>query len=199
MDFKKLYFIIKKNLKFILIFTAAIIIVVEVFSWYFSGGYDVSVSLYVFSKVSQPTQDYQYDGYYSVKAADEFGNTVAQWTKSSEIISAIYKKAGLSVPAKPLSVFSKIIKAQKMAPQYVETKFWVAKPEDAGKIAKALGSVLQEKADLASQYSGNVVFTIVGGEPMVIKNQANFLFNGLIALIGGFLLAVFVVLLREAD
>ena len=59
--------------------------------------------------------------------------------------------------------------------------------------------MLQGKADQASKYSGNAVFTIIAGEPIIAKNQANFIFDGLIALIIGFLLATFIALLKEND
>lgn len=199
MDFKKLYLIIKGNIKFISIFTIFVLIAVLLFSWWTSGGYDVSVSLSVFSKVIQQTPDYQYDGYYSVKAANEFADTVSQWTKSPEIINSIYKKAGVDFQGKSLRSFSGIFKAQKMAPQYIEIRFRVQKTEDALRITKALADVLQEKAELSSNFSGNVVFTIIGGQPITAPNQPNFIFNGLLAIIGGLLLSLLAVLLKEND
>jgi len=196
MDFKKLYLIIKKNFKFLLIFTGIIIILVEAFFIWQSRGYSVSLSLSVFSKVSQPTQDYQFDGYWSVKAADGFSDTVSQWSESPEVINSVYQKAGVS-PVK--SIFSGPIKAQKMAPQYVAVEFLASGPSEGGKVARALVAVLQEKAGLASENSGNVVFTILGGEPVITKNQANFILDGLIALIGGWILGILFLLLKEDD
>ena len=86
-----------------------------------------------------------------------------------------------------------------MAPQYVAAEFQIDESGDGGKIAKALVSVLQEKAELASKNSGNVVFTIIGGEPIVVKNQANFILDGLLALVGGAILGILLVLLKEDD
>jgi capsular polysaccharide biosynthesis protein len=117
MDFKKLYKIIKKNLKFILIFTGIIIILVEAFFVWQSKGYNVSLALSVFSKVSQPSQAYQFDDYLSVKAADAFSDTVSQWVQSPEVINSVYQRAGIS-PVK--SLFSGALKAQKMAPQNLQ-------------------------------------------------------------------------------
>lgn len=196
MDFKKLYSIIKKNLKFLLIFIGIIIILVEAFFLWQSRGYNVSLSLSVFSKVSQPTQDYQFDGYWSIKAADGFSDTVSQWVQSPEVINAVYQKAGVA-PVK--SLLGRPLKAQKMASQYVATEFLVNQPQDAAKISKALISVLQEKTEVANKYSGNVIFTILGGEPIISKNQANFILYGVLALICGGILGIFIVLLKEDD
>lgn len=196
MDFKKLYLVIKKNFKFLLIFTFVMIILVEAFFIWQSRGYSVSLALSVYSKVSQPTQDYQYDGYWSVKAADEFSNTVSQWVESPEVVNSAYQKAGVS-PTK--SLLAKPLKAQKMAPQYVAVKFLVSEPGNGGKISQALVSVLQEKAETASDNSGDVVFTIIGGESVVNKNEANFILNGLLALIGGAILGILFLLLKEDD
>jgi len=196
MDFKKLYKIIKKNFKFLLIFTGIIIILVEAFFVWQSRGYNVSLALSVYSKVSQPSQAYQFDDYLSVKAADAFSDTVSQWVQSPEVINAVYQRAGVS-PVK--SLFSGVIKAQKMAPQYVAAEFMVSESGDGAKIAKILVSVLQEKTELANKYSGNAVFTVVGGEPIVSKNQANFILYGVLALICGGILGISIALLKEDD
>jgi len=199
MDFKNFYKIIKDNIKFIAIFTAAIVILAEFFSWYISGGYDISLSLSVFTKGGQTAKDYEFDGYFSVKAANEFADTVAQWTKSPEVINDIYKKAGVSAPAKALKSFYQKIEAQKMSPQYVEVKFNSDTAQDGTKIAKAIGSVFTEKAEQASKLSGDVVFSVVSGEPVIVKNQGDFVLNGIIAFLAGFLLAILIVLLKEND
>jgi len=196
MDFKQFFATIRKNLKFILVLAAMVVLFVEAFFVYTGGGYDASLSLFVYSKVSQNTADYQYDGYYSVKAADEFGNTVSQWVASPEIVKAIYSQAGIALP-QGLSSFYRVIKAQKMAPQYIDVRFNVAKEADADKIAMALANVFAAKAEQASKLSGSVVFSVVAGEPVVKKNQPNFLPNGILAFIGGFLLSILLVLLKE--
>jgi len=202
MKFREFYLIIRQNIKFIAVFSITVIILVEAASWYASGGYEVSLALSVFSKTTpvtppsaQSVQDYQFDGYWSVKAADAFADTVSQWFKNPEVVSLIFAKAGVSAKSR---LVSSAISAQKMAPQYVEVEFGVVNSVDAGRIAKAAGDVLQGKAEMASKYSG-AVFTIVAGEPVVAKNQASFIFNGLIALIGGFLITIFIVLLKEND
>jgi len=193
MDFKNFYKIIQKNLKFILIFTAIVIAAILVFSWILSGGYNVSLAILVASRVeNQTSADYQYSGYYSVKAADEFGNTISQLVKSPEIVIAVFQKAR---QAQSISSF----KAQKMAPQYVEIKFIAHTQEQGRKISEALVSVLGEKVAKLNALSGNVIFSISGGEPIIFKNQQNYVFNGFIGLIGGVLLAMFVVLLKDDE
>ncbi|MFH0852648.1 MAG: hypothetical protein V1845_03530 [bacterium] len=199
MDFKNFYKIIKDNIKFIAIFTAIVLIIVELFSWYISGGYDVSLSLSVFTKGGQAAKDYEFDGYFSVKAANEFADTVAQWTKSPAVINDIYRKAGVSPPAEALKSFYQKIGAQKMSPQYVEIKFNSDTAQDGTKIAKAIGGVFTEKAEQASKLSGDVVFSVVSSEPVITKNQGSFISGGIIALVAGFLLAIFIILLKEND
>lgn len=192
MDFKNFYKIIQKNLKFILIFTIIIIVVVLVFSWILSGGYKISIALLVASKVEGQTgNDYQYSGYYSVKAADEFGNTISQLVKSPEIINAVFQRAQTQS--------RNIFKAQKMAPQYVEVKFVSYTKDQGRKISEALISVLDKKVDKLNLLSGNVVFSISAGEPIIGPNQQNFILNSLVALVGGFLLSIFIILLKEDD
>jgi len=197
MDFKILFSIIKKNFKFIAVFTGIVILAALIYSWRASGGYNVSVSVSVYSKVNQPTQEYQYDGYYSIKAADEFSNTVSQWFKSREVVNAINKKAGADSSGGYLRLLFSALKVQKLAPQFLEADFKVANPADGAKIAKAMDFVLQERAGQASKFSGNAVFTVIAGEPITTRNQADYIFNSIIAFIGGFLLGIFIVLLKQ--
>jgi capsular polysaccharide biosynthesis protein len=196
MDFKKLYLVIKKNFKFLLIFTGIVIILVEAFFAWQSRGYSVSLALSVFSKVSQPSQGYQFDDYLSVKAADAYSDTVSQWVASPEVINSVYQKAAVA-PTK--SLLGQPLKAQKMAANYVSVEFLVSEQGDGKKIADALISTLQAKTEQANKYSGNAVFTIIGGEPVVSANQANFILDGLIALISGAILGIFITLLKEDD
>lgn len=188
----------KKNLRFISLLTILIIVAVLFFSWLASGGFSVSFSLLIGARVNQQSSDYQYDGYYAIKATNEFGDTVAQWVKSPEVLNSTYKKAAAQRPKGIMSFFGSL-GAQKMAPQYVEVKFRTVNLEDGKKIVDALVSVLQGKAEMASSISGNIIFTILGGEPIITKNQANFLFNGLVALIGGLIVSFFIVLLKENE
>jgi capsular polysaccharide biosynthesis protein len=198
MNFSNFISLLKKNLKFILIFTAVVLFLVEFVAWKMSGGYDVSVSLFVFSEANQSGEN-RCDGYYSIKAADEFSDSVSQWLKSPQIVSDIYKKADFQMPEISLAAYSKIIKAQKMAPQFVEVKFKAADPEKGGKLAAAAAEVLQEKARLAGEFSGDAIFTISGGQPVVVKNGADYLRNGLLALVGGILLSIFLILFKEDE
>ncbi|MDD5590022.1 MAG: hypothetical protein PHQ47_02515 [Candidatus Portnoybacteria bacterium] len=198
MNFSNFASVIKKNLKFILIFIAVVLAGIELISWKMSGGYDVSVSLFIFSEVNQ-TAENRCDGYYSIKAADEFSNSVAQWIKSPEIVTEIYKKANFQLPDVSLAAYSKMIKAQKMAPQFVEAKFRAADPEKGERLAGALAQVLQDKAKFAGEFSGDAVFTVSGGQPVIVKNQADYLRNGFLALIGGILFSIFLILFKEDE
>ena len=203
---KKFYLLLKKNLNFILIFTVVVILIIEGFFWYTSGGYDASLSLFIFSKADAPAAATsaaaiagdQFDGYWSIKAADGFSDTVVQWTKSPEIVNAVYQKAGVMPPKNSLQAFYRSIHAQKMAPQYVDVKFNFLEKEQGQKMAKALAEILQQKAELASKYSGGT-FTILSNDAVIAKNQANFLLDGILALIGGVLISILIVLLKEAE
>ncbi|MBI4709100.1 MAG: hypothetical protein HY764_02790 [Candidatus Portnoybacteria bacterium] len=198
MDFKKLFFIIKKSSAFIIIFTILVIIAVLGFSWLRSGGYNVSLAISVFSKSSQATADYQYDGYYSIKAANDFCDTLSQWIKSPEVTNSVYKEADIGENNNSWRKIPKALQAKKMAPQYIEVNFKVSKADDASKISRALDSVLKEKTENASRFS-DTTFTIIVGEPIISKNQANFIFNGFIAFVGGAFVAITLVLFKEND
>jgi len=78
--------------------------------------FDVSLSLSVAPQEREQTQDYQYDGYYALQAADIFSDTVASFFQSPENVVEIYKKAELPLPSEDFKILKKIFTAKKIAP-----------------------------------------------------------------------------------
>lgn len=189
--------IIKKHYKLILIITILIGVSSFVFTLKRPVIYDTSLSLFITRTTTQATQDYKYDGYYAIKAAELFSDTVRQWLQSPEVVIEIYKKAGIDLELESLRKLGKILKVYKMSPQYVEVRFKAEEKEKVQKISSVIPSVLQSKAQQLAWSSGDLAFYIRATSPVIIENKPKPLFNGLIGLISGFVLGIFVVFFRE--
>lgn len=189
--------IIKKHYKLILIITILVGASSFVFTLKRPVVYDTSLSLFITRTTTQATQDYKYDGYYAIKAAELFSDTVRQWLQSPEVVIEIYKKAGIDLELESLRKLGKILKVYKMSPQYVEVRFKAEEKEKVQKISSVIPSVLQSKAQQLAWSSGDLAFYIRATSPVIIENKPKPLFNGLIGLISGFVLGIFVVFFRE--
>jgi len=190
--------LIKKNWQLILIFVLLLICLTAILSYNWPIKYDVSESLIVTRSSIQQTSDYQYDGYYSIKATDEFSNSIKEWLKSPEIVISIYKKAKIDPNFNSFNQMRNVFEANKMAPQHIEVNFSTKNVDEAKKISEVMDDVLQEKANLVSEISWQgISFSIVGGDPVIIKNKQDIFLNSLIALAAGLVLAIFIVYVKE--
>jgi len=189
--------IIKKHYKLILIITILVGASSFIFTLKRPVVYDTSLSLFIARTTSESTQDYKYDGYYAIKAAELFSDTVKQWLESPEVVIEIYKKAGIDLEIESLRKLGKKLKAYKMSPQYVEVRFKAEEREKAQKISSVISSVLQSRAQQLTWNSGDLAFYIRAISPVIVANIPKPLFNSLIGLISGFVLGIFVVFFKE--
>ncbi len=192
MELKQYLKIIKKHYKLILIITILVGASSFIFTLKRPVVYDTSLSLFITRTTTQATQDYKYDGYYAIKAAELFSDTVKQWLESPEVVIEIYKKAGIDLELESLKKLRKKLKAYKMSSQYVEVRFKAEEKEKAQKISGVIPSVLQSRAQQLTWSSRDLAFYIRATSPVIVANIPKPLFNGLIGLVSGFVLGVFV-------
>lgn len=185
--------IIKKHYLLILVITILVGVSSFVFTLKRPVVYNTSLSLFITRSTSESTQDYKYDGYYAIKAAELFSDTVKQWLESPEVVLEIYKKAEVDLEIESLKKLAKIFKAYKMSPQYVEVRFKAKEKEKAQKISSVIPSVLQNKVQQLTWNSRDLAFYIRAANPVIVENRPKPLFNGLIGLVSGFVLGIFVV------
>ncbi len=197
MELKDYLKIIKKRYLLILVVTILVGASAFVFTFRRSVVYETSLSLLITRSTSQVTQDYKYDGYYAIKAAELFSDTVKQWLESPEVVVEIYKRAEIDLGLESLRKLRKKFKAYKMSSQYVEVRFKASQKEEAQKISGVIPSVLQSRAQQLTWDSKDLSFYIKAASPVIVENKPKPLFNGLIGLISGFVLGIFVVFFKE--
>jgi len=196
MDFKKIIFYLGK-FKFILAFAVLVALAAGLFGWWGGTKYSVSLSLTINRYGNQPSQDYRYDNYYALKAANEFGDTVTGWFKTPEMTQAIFKKAGLNSWPQNLNTLSRRFSAAKISPNLVEVRFGAQSESEAKTLADAVGRVVAEKTNLIGNSSGqNISFSATAGEPVIIKNIGLIWWNILAGLLVGLAVGIFVKLAR---
>ena len=198
MELKQYLKIIKQNAKLVLIIAVLTALFSFVFSVIQPVKYETSLSLLISKNKTQQTDDFKYDGYYALQASEIIADSIQQWVKSPEIVSAVYQKARIDSDFKNIKGYTKKFTAKKMSSQYVEVKFSAITKEDAEKISRAVVEVINNKVEALEKNSeGEVAFFIESGEPIIIKNKPDLLFNLFIGFISGLVLGVFAVFGRE--
>lgn len=195
MELKEYISIFKRETKVISSSILLVLVFVLILSGLKEVYFDNDMLLLISRSGAQNTPDYKYDGYYAVQASDIFADNVSQWLGSASVANEIYTRAKTQNEVKSLKDFSKIFKADKLSSQYVRVRYQTKDRETALSLAHAMTDVLQEKADMLSQSSTEQIgFKVIYSDPLSIETKSNLLLNGVLAVIGGLFLGVFVAL-----
>lgn len=195
MELKEYIGIFKKEKKVISGTILSVLVFVLILSGLKGAYYDNDMLLLISRSGTQNTPDYKYDGYYAVQASDIFSDNVSQWLGSASIANEIYTRAKAESEMRSLKDFSKVFKADKLSSQYVRVRYQTSSREAAIKLAHAMADVLQEKADLLSKSSVEQIgFKVIYSDPLSVESKSDLLFNGILAVIGGLFLGIFMAL-----
>ncbi|MDD5344537.1 MAG: hypothetical protein PHW12_08970 [Smithella sp.] len=195
MELKQYIAIFKKEKNIISGTILLVLILTLIFSGLKGVYFDNDMLLLISRSGTQNTPDYKYDGYYAVQASDIFADNVSQWLTSATVASEIYTRAKAESEMKSLRDFSKVFKADKLSSQYVRVRYQTNTKETATNLAHAMTDVLQEKADLLSQFSTeHIGFKVIYSDPLSVESKPDYLLNGLLAIVGGLFLGLFAAL-----
>lgn len=197
MEFKDYLKIIKREKSPVIALTLLIGLAALIFTAIRPTVYDTSLSLSVVQTTSQQTEDYKYDQYYTIQAAEFFANTIEQWLKSPEVVVSIFQKAGVNLPIENLRKLTNKFKADKMASQYVEVRFKARNKPEADRISTSTISVLQDKIRLLNQADQVPAFSVVGAQPVIVENKPNVLLNTVLGLIVGLFIGISLAFFKE--
>lgn len=158
----------------------------------------VSISFAINRTNREATDQYQYDGYYALQAADLFAQTVVSWFNTPSVLREVYEQAKLDPEIKSLSSLPSRFSVRKYSAQNIVVKLTERTPERADKLASALKQVMEDKANrLNKTADGKSIFEIVGGTAVTAPVRPNLLLMVGIATVLSFALALFVAATRH--
>lgn len=91
--------------------------------------------------------EYRFDGYYALQATDLFSATLARWVATPEVIVAAHKAAGLELATSDPRAISRIVRAEKTAPQLVEITVRNKDADKASALVQGLQAVMDKNID----------------------------------------------------
>jgi len=196
MDLKEYLAIIKKQQKtfgFVIFLVVAIILIYFLFR---PVSYSTSLTINITRLGQQRTYYYQYDDFYRLQADEKFAETLVEWLKSPRTVSDIYSEAGLNLQAMSSRKLSKIFRAQKLSPQLVAISYGSTNEEIAKNISSAISKKLTENTNSLNQdQKEDTWFKIIAHDPVIVRDDFNWIFVLGVALILGIFLAFWTVLI----
>ena len=132
----------------------------------------VSVDITIPVPSRSATDNYEYDGYYALQAADLFSGTIVGWFKSPDFVARIYKKANVPLVTKSIRSLEKVFLVKKVSGQFITVKFSVKDEQQANDIGKAISDNIKERVEqINTNGNRSLVFSVLVGKPLVVLDQ----------------------------
>lgn len=159
---------------------------------------ETSVAIAIAREGKQETQDYKYDGFYSLQASELFADTVVSWFLSPEIVNSIYDGAGIDLGDKTLRELSRVFDAEKMASQNVLIKFTASNSNEASQVVDSMKTILSERTQILNKAnSEDAKFTVIIKDPITVSHKVKIWVVTLISIVVSFFVSLFIAFLFE--
>ncbi|MEX0650156.1 MAG: hypothetical protein WD200_04080 [Candidatus Andersenbacteria bacterium] len=109
--------------------------------------YQVHFSYIVSLSEREAPQEYTFDGYYALQATDLFAATLAKWAQTPEVIVAAFESAQVPLQTEDPHQVSRIVRAEKTAPQLVQVTVSDATEARTRAVANSLQQVMQQNIE----------------------------------------------------
>lgn len=136
---------------------------------------------------------YLYDNYYNVQSSALFSQIVTTWFESPSLVTEVYQKAGIEVPAVSQKKLAKTFKAIREEPATINVSITGTNKDELEKLIAAAADVLQEKTNSLST-SGEAFYDLAKFKPVVSDNSPNLILNTIIGLFTGLFLGLILTL-----
>lgn len=158
---------------------------------------DTSVALQVNRINKQQTQYYD-DSYFGIQASDLFSQTVISWFLTPSVLKEIYDLAEVEPNITSLEGLAKRFSTKKYSPQNIVVRFRERDEATAKKLADAMVTVVQERAQKINTTADNkALFEITAGQPVTVQTDPQKELAALLGAIVGLGLSVLFVFARE--
>lgn len=191
MELREHFGIINKYKWLIILLVILITLATFLFSFYQPEYYKVSTAFTVKSINKQVTTEYQYDGYYSIKAAELFSQTIISWFMTPSVLVEIYEKAGIDPKIDSLDKFTSRFKTKQYSAQNFVVTFKERDRKSAEAVSSSIISLVEENSqDLSLDANQNALFEVEGATPVIIKSKVATWLVTLVAFVFSLIIAV---------
>lgn len=169
-------------------------------AWFISAQpskYEGSISFSINRITAQETADYQYDGYYGIKAAELFGQTLVSWLETPSILYSVYEHADIEPHISSLNSFTGRFKAKLYSPQNMVVTFTETDKDNAVALSESIRELMVQKADEANRIAtGESLFEVTAEPSVVVEKRVDTALAGGIGALAGFLIGIVLLALK---
>ena len=131
----------------------------------------VSLS-FTINQRQQATTDYSYDGYYALRAAELFADTVISWFSTPASVSDIYRTAVIALPEEEAAAAAGRFRAKKLSAQVVTVSYAEKDRGRAEALAKAGVAIAAARtAELNRNAEGRSLFELIAADPIISASR----------------------------
>ena len=120
----------------------------------------------------QATSEYQYDGYYAIKASELFSQTIISWFLTPSVLVDIYDQADIDPEIISLEKFTSRFKTKQYSAQNFVVVFKERDKTTAEKVASSIIHYIEANSENLNQDADqNSIFEVSGSTPVIIKSK----------------------------
>lgn len=198
MNLKDYLKVIKEKIIFIIIIAILCGVLSLVLGLMQKDSFDSSILMTIHRAEREKSEDFQYDNYYSIQSAEYLSNTVTGWIETPEVITLVYKEAGIEDEMGDAYREAKNVKTKQLSSHLISVRLNNEDRERVEKLSKSLVDVVNKKVEtLEVDSDGNSSFSIESEEPIITLKKYNPYFVGIFGLLGGVFIGMGLAFLRE--
>jgi len=158
--------VIKKSLWRIILLSLALALVALAVVNRVGPTYQVHFSYLISLSEREMAQEFRFDGFYALQATDLFAATLSEWVQTPEVIVDAYRESGLVLPDRDPKWLTRVVRAEKAAPQLVTVVISHSDAEAAMLLSDGLRRVMERNvARYHDEGIPAVTFRVVATEP----------------------------------
>lgn len=132
--------------------------------------HEVSVDFMISQRAKPATTDYDYDGYYALRASELFADTIISWFSTPSFIKTVIGTAGQSADDAPLP--TRLFRAKRYSSQNVVVRFSAPDPEAGAALAGAVTGEIVKRSSWMNPTDGGVgLFVVEPSEPILAARR----------------------------
>lgn len=198
MNLKDYFQVVREKIIFIIIVAVLCGVLSLILGFLQKDSFDASILMTVHRAEREKSEDFQYDNYYSIQAAEYLVNTVTGWVETPEAITLVYKKAGLESEMGDAYQEAKKVKPKQLSSHLINVRLNNKDRENTEKLASALVEVTKDKVEkIEVDAEGNSSFSVQADEPIITLKKYNPYLVGIFGFLGGIFIALGLAFLRE--
>lgn len=163
---------VQKAMPVLVLISVVVTTVAFLFARQIGPTHQVHFSYLVSLSQRDESEDFRFDGFYALQATDLFSTTLAEWTKTPEVIIAAHREAGLAVKDEDPRGLARLVTASKAAPQLVQVTVKHKDKQAAEKLTDGLVVVMKQNVErYHEQAIPAVQFRVTTTEPWTGASQ----------------------------